>query len=65
MSSEKRPESDTTSTIDLITKSYMNDSCWVEANDSIDISMQLSENLEITLNDNDPLRTFHYGPMES
>ncbi len=55
-------DTNTTSNLDLISKSYVNNQHLEETNDSVDISMQLSDNLKITLNENNVLLPFHNKP---
>ncbi len=68
MSQEKIIELDpnTTSTVDFLSKSNLNDPRLAETNDSIDISMQLSDNLDcsskLILNKNDDLLAFYNRP---
>ncbi len=68
MSQEKRIELDpnTTSTLDFLSKSNLNDARLAETNDSIDISMQLSDNLDcsskLILNENDDLLASYNRP---
>jgi hypothetical protein len=54
----------TTLNLDYIpSKSFMNNPCWTMTNDSIDISMQLSDNFGTTSDENDVLLTFYNQPI--
>ncbi len=62
MSPEELIELKTNTTLNLDhipSKSFMNNPCLTMTNDSIDISMQLSDNFGATSDENDVLLTFY------